>query len=240
MSKLDIVNKELNDYAVSSGASPLSPDHVAGCLCCARFSEDNTWYRAEVLSFDGTNYTVRFLDYGNQCTAVAEDMRVLPSSFLSYPAQAVLSMLHGVQPLQSDWSAEAVSFLKSNTQSAVLNATSHGNINNIVVLELVDSDGQSLAEQMISAGVAKLSSASSLSDKNATLMPPSDLDLPTTGRFQASVTFAVSPLEFWVQSKDMEKQQSLNTLMETLQSFYSDQSNHHHVSPAIGSAYCSK
>jgi len=240
MSKLDIVNKELNEYAVSSGASPLSPDHVVGCLCCARFSEDNTWYRAEVLSFDGTNYTVRFLDYGNQCTAVVEDMRVLPSSFLSYPAQAVLCMLHGVQPLQSDWSAEAVSFLKSNTQSAVFNATSHGDINNIVVLELVDSDGQSLTEQMVSAGVAKLSGASSPSDKNATLMPPSDLDLPTSGRFQASVTFAVSPLEFWVQSKDMEKQQSLNTLMETLQSFYSDQSNHHHVSPATGSAYCSK
>jgi len=242
MSKLDLVNKELNDYAISSAAGPLSPDHVAGCLCCARFSEDNTWYRAEVLGFDGTVYTVRFLDYGNQCMAVVDDMRVLPSSFLSYPAQAVPCTLHGIQPLQSDWSAEAVSFLKSNTQSAVFNATSHGDINNIVVLELVDSDGQNLAEQMISAGVAKLSSALSLSDKSATIMSitPSDLDLPSTGCFQASVTFAVSPLEFWVQSKDMEKQQSLNTLMETLQSFYSDKSNHHHVSPAIGSAYCSK
>ena len=240
MSKLDLVNKELNDYATSSTAGPLSPDHVAGCLCCACFSEDNTWYRAELLSFDGSNYTVRFLDYGNQCTAKLEDMRVLPSSFLSHPAQAVQCTLHGIHPLQGNWSAEAVSFLKSNTQSAVFSAKSHGDINSVVMLELVDSDGQSLAEQMISAGVAKPSNASSLSDKNTTVVPPPDLDLPTSGRFQTSVTFAVSPLEFWVQSKDMEKQQSLNTLMETLQSFYSDLSNHHHISPAIGSAYCSK
>jgi len=242
MSKLDLVNKELNDYATSSTAGPVSSDLVAGCLCCARFSEDNTWYRAEVLSCDGSNYTVRFVDYGNQCVAVVEDMRVLPSSFLSLPAQAVQCQLHNVQPLQSDWSAEAVSFIKSNTQSAIFSAKSHGDVNNLVVLELVNSDGQSLAKQMISAGIAKPHIALSTSDKitTNTTLSPCDLDLPTSENFHASVTLAVSPLEFWIQSKDTDKQQSLNNLMEALQSFYSDQSNHHHVSPATGSTYCSK
>lgn len=238
LSKLDHLNKELNEFALSAAAMPLSADFTKGCLCCALFSEDNVWYRAVILSCDGPSYTVRFIDYGNECTAPAKDVRMLPSSFMAHPPRAVQCSLFGIEPFNGDWSPDSTAFLVSNMQS-VLNAKSHGKNGNTVVLELFDLDEQSLSDQMVYAGLAKFSSSSPVAE-NSTSTPPTDLGLPLSKQIQVAITFVSSPLEFWVQIVGTEKQQQLNSLMEKLQSFYSDQSNHTHVSPAVDVTYCSK
>ena len=239
VSTLDLINKELNDFASSAAPMPPSADYTEGCLCCALFSEDNVWYRAVVLSCDGSSYKVRFIDYGNECTAPVKNIRMLPSSFMSQPPQAVQCSLHGIEPFNSEWSPEAKAFLESNTQSMVLAAKSHGKNGGAVILELFDSDEQSLSDQLVYAGLAKFTSSSPVVD-NSTSATPANLALSLSEQFQVSITFITSPLEFWVQIVDTEKQQQLNSLMEKLQSFYSNQSNHTHVSPAVGATYCSK
>jgi len=239
VSKLSLLNKELNDFASSATAMPLSADYTNGCLCCALFNEDNTWYRAVILSCDGSNYTVRFLDYGNECTAAAKNVCMLPSSLATHPPCAVRCGLFGIEPFKTDWSPESTEFLMSNTQSIVLNAKSHGKNKDTVMLELFDSDGQSLSDQMVYAELAKFSSSLPVAE-DSTYIAPNGVDLPLSGKFQVSITFVSSPLEFWVQTTDTEKQQQLNSLMEKLQAFYSNQSNHHHASPTVGVLYCSK
>ena len=238
VSKLDLINKELNDFASSAAAMPLSAEYTEGCLCCALFSEDNAWYRAVVLSCDGSSYKLRFIDYGNECTATAKNVRMLPSSFMSQPPRAIQCSLFGIEPFNGEWSPEAKAFLESNTQSVMLNAKSHGKNGDTVTLELLDADEQSLSDQLVYAGLAKFASSSPVVKNSPTTS--ADLSLPLSGQFQVSVTFISSPLEFWVQTVDSEKQQQLNSLMEKLQLFYSNQSNHTHVSPAIGVIYCSK
>ena len=238
LSQLDLLNKELNSFASSPAAMPLSADYTKGCLCCALFSEDNVWYRAVILSCDGANYRVRFVDYGNECTAPARDVRMLSSSFMAHPPRAVQCSLFGIEPFNNDWSPDSTAFLVSSTQN-VLNAKSHGKNGNAVILELFDPEGQSLSDQMVYAGLAKFSSSSPVAE-NPSSTAPADLSLPLNREIQVSVTFVNSPLEFWVQIVDTEKQQQLNSLMEQLQSFYADQSSHARTSPAIGVAYCSK
>ena len=239
LSQLDILNKELNSFASSAAAMPLSADYTEGCLCCTLFSEDNVWYRAVILSCDGANYKVRFVDYGNECTAPAKDVRMLPSSFMAHPPRAVQCSLFGIEPFDSNWSPDSTAFLVSNSQS-ILNAKSHGKNGDTVMLELFDSEVQSLSDQMVYTGLAKFSSSSPVAEISTSSTATVDLSLPLNTQIQVSITFVNGPLEFWVQVVDTEKQQQLNSLMEKLQSFYSDKSNRTRVSPANGVVYCNK
>ena len=59
-----------------------------GTLCAARFSDDENWYRAKLLSTvpgQSGRYNVRFIDFGNTSTvAVESDTRKLPAHLLQY------------------------------------------------------------------------------------------------------------------------------------------------------------
>ena len=238
LSNLDILTKELNKFASSAAAMPLSAEYTKGCLCCALFTEDKVWYRAVILNCDGSGYTVRFIDYGNECTTPATNVCMLPSSFMSQPPKAVQCSLFGIEPFNREWSTEAKAFLESTSQSVIFKAKSHEKNGDTVVLELFDQDEQSLSDQLVYAGLAKIANSSPVVENSTS--PPADSGLPMNGQFQVSITYINSPLEFWVQIVNTEKQKQLNSLMEKLQSFYSDSSNHTRVSPAIGAIYCSK
>ena len=47
------------------------PPLSSGSPCCARFSEDNLWYRGKILErMSNSRFKVRFVDYGN-CETVS-------------------------------------------------------------------------------------------------------------------------------------------------------------------------
>jgi len=48
-----------------------------GAICCARFSQDDEWYRAKVLKKDKSDYSVFFIDYGNSDVCTADRLRPL-------------------------------------------------------------------------------------------------------------------------------------------------------------------
>ncbi|XP_049859923.1 tudor domain-containing 6-like isoform X2 [Schistocerca gregaria] len=62
------------------------PDAREGALCAALFKDDGFWYRAEVLSRNNDDMSVRFIDYGN--TSTTDEVRVLPSDLLQMPGIA--------------------------------------------------------------------------------------------------------------------------------------------------------
>ena len=47
-----------SDYALSQAK--------IGLPCAAKFDEDGCWYRAEIVSMEGDNCEVMFVDYGNR------------------------------------------------------------------------------------------------------------------------------------------------------------------------------
>ncbi|XP_046995747.1 uncharacterized protein LOC124607457 isoform X1 [Schistocerca americana] len=62
------------------------PDAREGALCAALFKDDGFWYRAEILSRNDDDMSVRFIDYGNMSTT--DEVRVLPSDLLQMPGIA--------------------------------------------------------------------------------------------------------------------------------------------------------
>jgi len=51
-----------------------------GAVLCARFTQDDCWYRAKVLKRDKGDYTVFFLDYGNTDVLAPSRLRPLDPS----------------------------------------------------------------------------------------------------------------------------------------------------------------
>ena len=81
----------------------------AGTICCAQFSEDNEWYRGEVVNIcDEESCMVKFIDYGNIDGVHLDHMRQLEPDFFDLPRQAVKCRLHGVKAIDAGWSEESI------------------------------------------------------------------------------------------------------------------------------------
>ena len=88
--KLNIDNTDENDMIV------------------AALSEDESWYRARVVSTDEQGVAVQFLDYGNKEVVPQTSLRKLVTAFSELPVQGIRCCLAGVVPKQGgDWSPDA-------------------------------------------------------------------------------------------------------------------------------------
>lgn len=65
----------------------------------AKFSFDDRYYRAEVLSSTDDGYNVHFLDYGDHEIIEAKDIYELRTDFLSLRLQAVECCLANIKPV---------------------------------------------------------------------------------------------------------------------------------------------
>lgn len=57
------LQEQLKKSVKANGIAPFEPK--AGHYCCAKFTQDDEWYRAKVTSRAGSEYSVFFIDYGN-------------------------------------------------------------------------------------------------------------------------------------------------------------------------------
>ena len=69
-------------------------------MVTAKFSVDDKWYRAEIISDLGDNtYNVYFVDFGDQEKIDGKNIFELRTDFLSLRLQAIECSLAGVKPL---------------------------------------------------------------------------------------------------------------------------------------------
>ena len=75
---------------------------VPGAVCCCLFSDDNKYYRAEVVSISSSDIVVqiRFIDYGNFSSVKLSEVKALPAQFCVSPPFAVQCCLKGIKPLK--------------------------------------------------------------------------------------------------------------------------------------------
>ena len=98
---------ELNELmakveAHCGSASLLSSGSVnVGMACCAKFSEDEAWYRAKVLKHDGSNVTVLFVDYGNAEETSTRSLRAITDELVQVPVFAVKCSLDGISTAEA-------------------------------------------------------------------------------------------------------------------------------------------
>ncbi|RYE94261.1 MAG: hypothetical protein EOO77_44395 [Oxalobacteraceae bacterium] len=96
--------------AYASNASG-APAVKVGDLVAAKFSEDDTWYRARVKRVDRTagKAEVQYIDYGNAELIALTRLRTLDAKFTSLPPQAKEAKLSFVQfPTSEEYLADAV------------------------------------------------------------------------------------------------------------------------------------
>lgn len=85
---------------------------TVGYPCCAKFYEDDAWYRGiitNVSSIATGQIEVRFVDYGNTQNTELSDVKDLKDEFLKHPCQAMYFAIAGVDPASKDglWADEA-------------------------------------------------------------------------------------------------------------------------------------
>lgn len=72
-----------------------------GMLCCARYTEDDMWYRAQIQSIEHQRpleVKVLYVDYGTTEVLKADRLRGFPSELLDLPVQATRCFLADIKP----------------------------------------------------------------------------------------------------------------------------------------------
>ena len=94
---LELMEK-LGAFYGSLGEKDWKMEELAiGAAVCAQFTEDDSWYRAEILETI-PNIVVRFIDYGNCEELPASRVKRLNPDFAVLPRQAICLSLFGVSP----------------------------------------------------------------------------------------------------------------------------------------------
>ncbi|XP_051909555.1 tudor domain-containing 6 [Hippocampus zosterae] len=134
-------------YNTSVGVSALSP----GTPCIAFFAEDQVWCRAEVLSKDGDELSVLFVDYGNAAKVTGADVMEIPPELLQTHLQAFLCQLDGFDESRGSWRDGAFDELASIAENKLLQMTvtkpSREDGTSVYLVQL-ECEGQRLNETM--------------------------------------------------------------------------------------------
>lgn len=131
----------------------------SGQICGTMYSEDKAWYRGVIEEVNAGKAKIRFIDYGNSEEAEISSLKVLPSELALLPPFAYPCSLHGVSPLEGEWSSEVTSQLETLIVDKELTCTFATGTE--VKLEVEDKDvGKSLQE----AGLVKYEESSIASE----------------------------------------------------------------------------
>eukprot|EP00316_Scyphosphaera_apsteinii_P007722 CAMPEP_0119344144 /NCGR_PEP_ID=MMETSP1333-20130426/106819_1 /TAXON_ID=418940 /ORGANISM="Scyphosphaera apsteinii, Strain RCC1455" /LENGTH=892 /DNA_ID=CAMNT_0007356571 /DNA_START=39 /DNA_END=2717 /DNA_ORIENTATION=- len=155
---IDVLQQQLAATCVGN-APPFEPR--AGQVVAAKFSQDDMWYRAKVLKKERTSVTVFFIDYGNTDLCTADRLRPLDPTLgpATISAQAIDCRLACLIVGQSDDGGDgqeaAMSLAAAAWNKAVL-ARVEDRQGEILHVTLFDAAQQSVNEQLISAGLARV------------------------------------------------------------------------------------
>lgn len=87
--KIDDLNAVMEAVRTHCENSSSPGDLPVGAACCARFPDDNNWYRARVRDTRGKKVVVVYVDYGNEQEVEVSDLRTITPDLIKLPAQAL-------------------------------------------------------------------------------------------------------------------------------------------------------
>lgn len=154
--KLEQLTTQLRAQLESSPPVAGAYTPKVGDVCVAKFSLDDEWYRAKVLSVQGSNVTVLFIDYGNKETTQPIKLAQLPAGFDSLPPQAQEYALALVQ-LSSDEDDNEIALerfkeLAASDPEATFAINVEYKSNNVDYVTLTDSKKVDIGKTLIAEG----------------------------------------------------------------------------------------
>ncbi|KAL7388445.1 hypothetical protein ABVT39_014056 [Epinephelus coioides] len=150
--ELDKITSGVSEVGSAVDHKHMDPGSVSpGSPCVALFSDDQFWYRAEVIDKNGDELSVLFVDYGNKSHVNITDVREMPPDLMETTPQAFLCELEGFDASHGSWDSGAVDELSALTTDKVLQLTvtrvarEEGRIKCLVWMEC---EGQGINEAM--------------------------------------------------------------------------------------------
>ena len=135
---------EIEEVYAASDIPPVTSVPKVGSFCCAQFSEDEQWYRGEVMERgDADSCLVKFIDYGNVEKTDIGKIKELKPEFFVLKKQAVECSLHGVKATADDgqWSEEAIAeFENMCTQGLKVDVIHREGERINAIIKIVESD----------------------------------------------------------------------------------------------------
>ncbi|XP_040342448.1 tudor domain-containing protein 1 isoform X3 [Herpailurus yagouaroundi] len=155
--RLCVLTAELGEYC-SAQNSRLSYRPKIGDVCCARYTNDDFWYRAIVLGTSDAYVKVLYVDYGNIETLPFSRVQPIPTSHLELPFQIIKCSLEGLIELNENCSQLVIELLKNFmlNQSVMLSVKGITNNVHMVSVEKCCENGTvNIADKLVTYGLAK-------------------------------------------------------------------------------------
>ena len=157
------MEKELEQvYSNDEDRIPLTIDMVFPGMYVSVKDENGHWYRARIeeqVSKVVSKFTVILIDVGRIAVVELPNIQPLYSQFYELPMRVNRACLNGVVPIGDSFDINVISYFKRlmdkteftahNVQLCVVDAESY------VMLDIKDETGQSVSEELVSAGLAK-------------------------------------------------------------------------------------
>ena len=207
--KLEDLLKQLTEVVPSLHPCSLP---TVGQACVSMFSQDDSPYRARIMSIDHTQLSAKvfFVDYGNSDVIPFSRIYSLPDKFRNtFPCQAIPCRLDCTSEPSDGWTeAEIAAFEDLVLEEAfVAEILEKKQVQgeSIVVVELLD--GEVLVRKRFEGALSVSTERSSKTGSSTalSLLPYPPLKIDTCKPFQAVVTHIINPSSFYVQPSSVEE-----------------------------------
>ena len=214
-------------YSGLRGDESIISSPAVGDPCCAKFSEDNCWYRAEVTSIDMTGKTmVQFVDYGNSEVVARSNVRQLLPEFSELPRQAVVCSLNRIRPKSRTWTGSDIKkfFDLAVEKEGMVKVIAEEN-NGVYRVELTRSTKtgiMNISEQLVAMNAAALLEGAVAATENLEKVQNKEFTEVSVvvGNYEdVVVSHFEDPHNFWCQN--VASLGELDTLMESIHKYYS-------------------
>jgi len=207
--------------AGDAGELSVSTELMVGSVCCARYSSDESWYRAVVEDVRDDVVHVRFVDYGNTDKVSRADVRRLTDKFTSVPACAWHCQLAAVSSQSTSWTdAECQKLVElANAGEKVFTCTFVSRSQSPYTVTLKD-DGIDIGQQLFGGSTSETADTSTTEQTSGSFVAGVASELavaePPSDATEVCVTCAESPSDFYVQLTSVEDElsQLANELMD--------------------------
>lgn len=100
---IDELNAVMDAVRTHCGNSSSPGELPVGAACCARFPDDNNWYRARIRDTRQNKVVVVYVDYGNEQEVEVSDLRTITPELIKLPAQAMKCALKVSSPISAKY-----------------------------------------------------------------------------------------------------------------------------------------
>ncbi|KAJ8306560.1 hypothetical protein KUTeg_017105 [Tegillarca granosa] len=225
--ELQTMMDKMNEVYNSLSPNDLCIDQPEiGLPCVAKYSEDELWYRAEILSFNG-EIEVQFVDYGNSDMVQKSAVKKVKKEFMTLPVQGIRCGLNGVKPNDGNWSDKAIEEFEKLTVEKKLSVKVKSFQAGAYLVNLEEDQGkEDIAVKLVDMGHCSIlpNAIDSMASLSKDIPSPySQISVEDGSVKEVFVSWIENPQLFWVQP--VEFQEKLDELTNEIQEECADESN---------------